>query len=68
MKYIQITLKIPTADKKKLLEQEFNESQNLSISEDEENFIDEGFTEERENSNQREKIKMIKMKAFFESI
>ncbi len=39
--------KIPTADKKKLLEQEFNESQNLVISEDEENenFIEENFSE-----------------------
>ncbi len=39
--------KIPTADKKKLLEQEFNESQNLVISEDEdnENFVEENFSE-----------------------
>ena len=46
--------KIPTADKKKLLEQEFNESQNLRISEDEENFISESFTEDQENSEQPE--------------
>ena len=46
--------KIPTADKKKLLEQEFNESQNLSISEDEENFIDENFNEDQENTEQPE--------------
>jgi len=43
--------KIPTADKKKLLEQEFNESQNLSINEDEENFINENFNEDQENNN-----------------
>ena len=55
--------KIPTADKKKLLEQEFNESQNLRISEDEENFISESFTEDQENSNNL-KIKMIKMMDF----
>ena len=46
--------KIPTADKKKLLEQEFNESQNLRISEDEENFISESFTEDQVNSEQPE--------------
>ena len=44
--------KIPTADKKKLLEQEFNESQNLSISEDEDSFIDENFNEGQENNSQ----------------
>ena len=46
--------KIPTADKKKLLEQEFNESQNLRISEDEENFISESFTEDQVNNEQPE--------------
>ena len=46
--------KIPTADKKKLLEQEFNESQNLRISEDEENFISESFTEDQVNSERPE--------------
>ena len=46
--------KIPTADKKKLLEQEFNESQNLRISEDEENFISENFNEDQENIEQPE--------------
>ena len=56
--------KIPTADKKKLLEQEFNESQNLRINEDEENFIDESFNEDQENSIHNLKIKMIKMMDF----
>ena len=46
--------KIPTADKKKLLEQEFKESQNLRINEDEENFISENFNEEQENIEQPE--------------
>ena len=52
--------KIPTADKKKLLEQEFNESQNLAISEDEdnENFMEENFSENNvsENTQQGEGI------------
>ena len=46
--------KIPTADKKKLLEHEFKESQNLRVSEDEENFISESFTDVQENSEQPE--------------
>ena len=46
--------KIPTADKKKLLEHEFNESQNLRIGEDEENFISESFTDVQENNEQPE--------------
>ena len=52
--------KIPTADKKKLLEQEFNESQNLVISEDEdnENFIEENFSENSisESSEENEEL------------
>ena len=54
--------KIPTADKKKLLEQEFNESQNLSINEDEESFIDENLIGQ-ENSSKKI-IKMIKERGF----
>ncbi len=60
--------KIPTADKKKLLEQEFNESQNLNISEDEENFIEESFTEEQENNNQLEKNKNDKNDGFLSRV
>ncbi len=60
--------KIPTADKKKLLEQEFNESQNLSINEDEENFIDENFNEDQENNNQIEKNKNDKGEGFLSKV
>ncbi len=47
--------KIPTADKKKLLEQEFNESQNISINEDDENIIEENFNEDQGNNDQQVK-------------
>ena len=60
--------KIPTADKKKLLEQEFNESQNLRVNEDDENFIDEGFNEEQENNNQQEKNKNDKNEGFLSKV
>ena len=60
--------KIPTADKKKLLEQEFNESQNLRINEDDENFIDESFNEEQENNNQQEKNKNDKNEGFLSKV
>ncbi len=49
--------KIPTADKKKLLEQEFSESQNLSVNEDDESFIDESFNEGQQDSSQKVKDK-----------
>ena len=60
--------KIPTADKKKLLEQEFNESQNLSISEDEDSFIDENFNEGQENNSQSVKGKNDKGEGFLSRI
>ena len=60
--------KIPTADKKKLLEQEFNESQNLSINEDEESFIDENFTEDQANNSQPVKGKNDKSEGFLSRI
>ncbi len=60
--------KIPTADKKKLLEQEFNESQNLRINEDDEGFIDESFNEEQENNNQQEKNKNDENEGFLSKV
>ena len=60
--------KIPTADKKKLLEQEFNESQNLIINEDEENFIDENFNEGQESTNQHERNNKDKNEGFLSKV
>jgi ribonuclease E len=60
--------KIPTADKKKLLEQEFNESQNLSINEDDESFIDESFNEDQENGIQKVKGKKDDREGFLSKI
>ena len=48
--------KIPTADKKKLLEQELEESKQITINEDEEEFFDENFQEnlkKKELNNQK---------------
>ena len=41
--------KIPTADKKKLLEQELEESKQITINEDDEEFFDENFQENQES-------------------
>ncbi len=46
--------KIPTADKKKLLEQELEESKQITINEDEEEFFDENFQENQENIKKKE--------------
>ena len=45
--------KIPTADKKKLLEQELEESKQITINEDDEEFFDENFQENQENNKKK---------------
>ena len=46
--------KIPTADKKKLLEQELEESKQITINEDDEEFFDENFQENQESLKKKQ--------------
>ncbi len=46
--------KIPTADKKKLLEQELEESKQITINEDDEEFFDENFQENQESFKKKQ--------------
>ena len=50
------------------MEQEFNESQNLSINEDDESFIDESFNEDSENGIQKVKGKKDDREGFLSKI
>ena len=60
--------KIPTADKKKLLEQELEESKQITINEEDEEFFDENFQENLENQENIKKKELNSQKGFLSKV